>query len=95
MRTWWYPERRSSLVKKRAPWSSSSSSSTTGMGNASLMVIYFGMLVAGGGADIPVWFLFIFVITNLSFAAVQTHKWYLQKFEDYPRSRYAIIPFIR
>ncbi|KAF7002912.1 hypothetical protein CFC21_018318 [Triticum aestivum] len=34
------------------------------------------------------------LITNLSFAAVQTHRWYLQKFEDYPRSRYAIIPFV-
>ncbi|GJN26672.1 hypothetical protein PR202_gb14622 [Eleusine coracana subsp. coracana] len=57
-------------------------------------VIYFGMLVASGGSDIPVWFLFLFVITNLSFAAVETHKWYLQKFEDYPRYRYAIIPFV-
>ncbi|XP_062185949.1 polyprenol reductase 1-like [Phragmites australis] len=58
------------------------------------LVIYFGMLIASGGSDIPVWFVFLFVITNLSFAAVQTHRWYLQKFEDYPRSRYAIIPFI-
>ncbi|GJN01991.1 hypothetical protein PR202_ga19301 [Eleusine coracana subsp. coracana] len=58
------------------------------------LVIYFGMLVASGGSDIPVWFLFLFVITNLSFAAVETHKWYLQKFEDYPRYRYAIIPFV-
>uniref|UniRef100_A0A0E0I106 3-oxo-5-alpha-steroid 4-dehydrogenase C-terminal domain-containing protein n=1 Tax=Oryza nivara TaxID=4536 RepID=A0A0E0I106_ORYNI len=33
-------------------------------------------------------------ITNLSFAAVETYNWYLQKFEDYPRSRYAIIPFV-
>ncbi|KAF7010340.1 hypothetical protein CFC21_024764 [Triticum aestivum] len=58
------------------------------------LVIYLGMLMASGGSDISVWFLFIFVITNLSFAAVQTHRWYLQKFEDYPRSRYAIIPFV-
>ncbi|CAM0903254.1 unnamed protein product [Alopecurus aequalis] len=58
------------------------------------LVIYLGMLIASGGSDISVWFLYIFVITNLSFAAVQTHKWYLQKFEDYPRSRYAIIPFV-
>ncbi|CAN6249816.1 unnamed protein product [Urochloa humidicola] len=58
------------------------------------LVIYLGMLIASGGSDIPVWFLYLFVITNLSFAAVQTHKWYLQKFEDYPRSRYAIIPFV-
>ncbi|PWZ36820.1 Polyprenol reductase 1 [Zea mays] len=58
------------------------------------LVIYFGMLIASGGSDISVWFLYLFVITNLSFAAVQTHKWYLRKFEDYPRSRYAIIPFV-
>ncbi|KAG2568195.1 polyprenol reductase 1-like [Panicum virgatum] len=58
------------------------------------LVIYLGMLIASGGSDISVWFLYLFVITNLSFAAVQTHKWYLQKFEDYPRSRYAIIPFV-
>ncbi|XP_066345700.1 polyprenol reductase 1-like isoform X2 [Miscanthus floridulus] len=58
------------------------------------LVIYCGMLIASGGSDISVWFLYLFVITNLSFAAVQTHKWYLQKFEDYPRSRYAIIPFV-
>ncbi|CAN6229261.1 unnamed protein product [Urochloa humidicola] len=58
------------------------------------LVIYLGMLIASGGSDVPVWFLYLFVITNLSFAAVQTHKWYLQKFEDYPRSRYAIIPFV-
>ncbi|CAL5015327.1 unnamed protein product [Urochloa decumbens] len=58
------------------------------------LVIYLGMLIASGGSDTPVWFLYLFVITNLSFAAVQTHRWYLQKFEDYPRSRYAIIPFV-
>ncbi|KAF8651666.1 hypothetical protein HU200_063177 [Digitaria exilis] len=58
------------------------------------LVIYLGLLIASGGSDISVWFLYLFVITNLSFAAVQTHKWYLQKFEDYPRSRYAIIPFV-
>ncbi|RCV16699.1 hypothetical protein SETIT_3G158900v2 [Setaria italica] len=52
------------------------------------------MLIARGGSDILVWFLYLFVVTNLSFAAVQTHKRYLEKFEDYPRSRYAIIPFV-
>ncbi|TKW06095.1 hypothetical protein SEVIR_7G219300v4 [Setaria viridis] len=56
------------------------------------IVIYFGLLIASGGSDISVWFLLLFVIANLSFSAVQTHKWYLQKFEDYPRSRFAIIP---
>ncbi|KAK7404394.1 hypothetical protein VNO78_05263 [Psophocarpus tetragonolobus] len=34
------------------------------------------------------------IVANLSFAAVETHSWYRQKFEDYPNSRFAIIPFI-
>ncbi|KAF8651665.1 hypothetical protein HU200_063176 [Digitaria exilis] len=58
------------------------------------IVMYFGLLIASGGSSSSVWFLLIFVILNLSFSAIQTHKWYLQKFEDYPRSRYAIVPYI-
>ncbi|KAJ4811679.1 3-oxo-5-alpha-steroid 4-dehydrogenase 3 [Rhynchospora pubera] len=59
-----------------------------------MLVIYVGILVASGGYDITVWLLLIFVATNLSFAAADTHRWYKQKFEDYPRTRRAIIPFI-
>ncbi|CAN6240574.1 unnamed protein product [Urochloa humidicola] len=58
------------------------------------IVIYFGLLIASGGSYIPLWFMLLIVIMNLSFSAVQTHKWYLQKFEDYPRSRYALIPYV-
>ncbi|KAJ3706916.1 hypothetical protein LUZ61_010621 [Rhynchospora tenuis] len=58
------------------------------------IVIYVGILVASGGYDITVWLLLIFVAANLSFAAADTHRWYKQKFEDYPRTRRAIIPFI-
>ncbi|KAK6253763.1 hypothetical protein QUC31_015483 [Theobroma cacao] len=58
------------------------------------IVIYAGMVVASGGGDLTVWLLFVFVVANLGFAAAETHKWYLCKFENYPRNRFAIIPFL-
>ncbi|XP_051146346.1 polyprenol reductase 2-like [Andrographis paniculata] len=58
------------------------------------IVLYAGLVVASGFTDITIWLLFLFVVCNLSFAAVETHKWYIQKFEDYPTKRRAIIPFI-
>ncbi|XP_064203862.1 3-oxo-5-alpha-steroid 4-dehydrogenase 1 [Anguilla rostrata] len=36
----------------------------------------------------------IFTFVVLSSRAVAHHKWYLAKFEDYPKSRKALIPFI-
>ncbi|ESW03738.1 hypothetical protein PHAVU_011G038300 [Phaseolus vulgaris] len=58
------------------------------------IVIYASFVVATGGSNLTIWLLFAFVVANLSFAAVETHKWYRQKFEDYPTSRFAIIPFL-
>ncbi|CAL0329272.1 unnamed protein product [Lupinus luteus] len=58
------------------------------------IVIYAGFVVATGGTNLTIWLTFVFVVANLSFAAVETHNWYHQKFEDYPSSRSAIIPFI-
>ncbi|KAL9238263.1 hypothetical protein vseg_012709 [Gypsophila vaccaria] len=58
------------------------------------MVIYAGLLVASGGLDLTVWLLFAFVVTNLAFAAAETHRWYHRKFDNYPCNRYAIIPFL-
>ncbi|KAJ4824498.1 hypothetical protein Tsubulata_019393 [Turnera subulata] len=58
------------------------------------MVIYAGVLVASGGTEFTIWLLLLFVATNLSIAAVDTHMWYLEKFEDYPPNRRAIIPYI-
>ncbi|KAJ7967241.1 polyprenol reductase 2-like [Quillaja saponaria] len=59
-----------------------------------ILVIYAGLLVASGGANLTIWLLFGFVVANLVFAAAETHRWYIQKFEDYPRNRFAIIPFV-
>ncbi|KAL0962104.1 hypothetical protein UPYG_G00335720 [Umbra pygmaea] len=36
----------------------------------------------------------IFTFSVLASRAVAHHRWYLQKFEDYPKSRKALIPFI-
>ncbi|KAF9676094.1 hypothetical protein SADUNF_Sadunf09G0102600 [Salix dunnii] len=58
------------------------------------IVIYSGMVFASGGADLTIWLLFGFVVSNLVFAAAETHRWYLQKFDNYPSNRVAIIPFL-
>ncbi|XP_074324052.1 polyprenal reductase 2-like isoform X1 [Apium graveolens] len=58
------------------------------------IVIYGGLLVASGCTDFTIWLLFAFVVANLSLAAAETHRWYLQKFDDYPSHRLAIIPFV-
>ncbi|KAH7430732.1 hypothetical protein KP509_08G012000 [Ceratopteris richardii] len=57
-------------------------------------VMYFGFIVLTGGRNLDTWLLFAFVVLNLSIAAGHTHKWYKRKFENYPKSRKAIIPFI-
>jgi hypothetical protein len=36
----------------------------------------------------------LFTIANLLPRALAHHKWYQQKFADYPKDRKAIIPFI-
>ncbi|KAK6155408.1 hypothetical protein DH2020_009656 [Rehmannia glutinosa] len=58
------------------------------------IVIYGGLVIASGFSDITIWLLFGFVVTNLAFAAAETQRWYLRKFDNYPRNRCAIIPFV-
>ncbi|KAL5563135.1 hypothetical protein UlMin_032882 [Ulmus minor] len=58
------------------------------------IVVYSGILVASGGADLTIWLLLVFVVANLSLAAAETHRWYLRKFENYPKNRLAVFPFV-
>eukprot|EP01018_Ginkgo_biloba_P013470 Gb_17803 [translate_table: standard] len=58
------------------------------------IVIYAGLLIASGGSDLTMWLLFGYVVANLTFAATETHRWYLHKFDNYPRSRRSIIPLV-
>ncbi|CAD5318659.1 unnamed protein product [Arabidopsis thaliana] len=58
------------------------------------IVLYAGLLIASGGTDISIWLLFGFVAANLTYAAGETHRWYLRKFENYPANRHAIFPYV-
>ncbi|CAN1267449.1 Polyprenol reductase 2 [Linum perenne] len=58
------------------------------------IVIYAAFVVTSGGTDLTIWLLFAFVVVNLAMAAGETHRWYLRKFDTYPRNRFAIIPFV-
>ncbi|EOA32965.1 hypothetical protein CARUB_v10016295mg [Capsella rubella] len=58
------------------------------------IVSYAGLLIASGGTDISIWLLFGFVAANLTYAAGETHRWYLRKFENYPTNRDAIFPHV-
>ncbi|KAL0334625.1 UNVERIFIED_CONTAM: Polyprenol reductase 2 [Sesamum radiatum] len=58
------------------------------------IVIYGGLVVASGFSDITIWLLFGFVVANLVFAAAETQRWYIRKFDNYPRNRYAVFPFV-
>ena len=40
------------------------------------------------------WLVVAFVVSVLSLSARQTHSWYLQKFENYPKNRNIIIPWL-
>ncbi|KAI4342105.1 hypothetical protein MLD38_026762 [Melastoma candidum] len=49
------------------------------------IVIYAGLFVASGASDVTMLLLLAVVVTNLTFAAAETHKWYKRKFENYPQ----------
>ncbi|KAL6509077.1 hypothetical protein OROGR_023184 [Orobanche gracilis] len=58
------------------------------------IVIYGGLVITSGFSDITMWLVFSFVVANLALAAGETQRWYLRKFDNYPRNRCAIIPFV-
>lgn len=58
------------------------------------IVIYSGLVLASGCLDLTLWLVFGFVVVNLVFAASETHRWYQHKFENYPKKRFAVLPFV-
>ncbi|KAL3683051.1 hypothetical protein R1sor_001073 [Riccia sorocarpa] len=58
------------------------------------IIIYIGFLVASGGTSPLMYLLLGLVVANLYLVAKPTHEWYLAKFDDYPKSRRAMIPYI-
>ena len=60
---------------------------------------YLGELMEWGGYALMVWSLpalsfFIWTLVNLIPRALDHHRWYKEKFEDYPSDRRALIPFL-
>lgn len=60
---------------------------------------FFGEIIEWTGFAIATWSLqgaafAIFTFLVLSSRAIQHHRWYIEKFEDYPKSRKALIPFL-
>lgn len=59
----------------------------------------FGEIVEWSGFALMCWNLpalafLVWTLANLLPRAISHHRWYLQKFEDYPKERKAVIPFI-
>lgn len=60
---------------------------------------YFGEMLEWAGWAVMTWSLAglafaVFTVANLLPRALATHRWYRQKFPDYPGSRRAVIPFL-
>lgn len=57
------------------------------------VLIYCSMLLMERGS-VAMMFPCLFVITVLTLSARQMHSWYCYKFDDYPRNRKIIFPFL-
>jgi 3-oxo-5-alpha-steroid 4-dehydrogenase 1 len=60
---------------------------------------YLGEMVEWGGWALACWnpgatAFFIWTVANLAPRAIKTHRWYRQRFPDYPKERKALMPFI-
>jgi steroid 5-alpha reductase family enzyme len=60
---------------------------------------YFGELIEWLGfaimaVGLPGFSLFIWTFANLVPRALDNHKWYIKTFEDYPKDRKVIFPYI-
>lgn len=58
------------------------------------ILIYISFFIIQKGQNIYVGLILLFTIQNLSLGATVTHKWYHNKFKDYPKNRNRILPFI-
>lgn len=59
---------------------------------ASEMLEWTGFAIAAG--TLPAAAFALFTFCNLAPRGAAHHKWYLTKFDDYPKSRKAVIPFL-
>jgi 3-oxo-5-alpha-steroid 4-dehydrogenase 3 len=58
------------------------------------ILIYISFLFVTQFQIINLWLILGFVVATLVHGSKQTHEWYLKKFDDYPRSRSALVPYV-
>jgi hypothetical protein len=56
------------------------------------MIEWTGFAIMVG--SLPAWSFALWTVVNLVPRSLDHHKWYIQKFADYPKDRKAVIPFI-
>eukprot|EP00742_Colponemidia_sp_Colp-10_P011500 GILJ01012782.1.p1 GENE.GILJ01012782.1~~GILJ01012782.1.p1 ORF type:complete len:312 (-),score=20.83 GILJ01012782.1:151-1086(-) len=56
--------------------------------------IYVSFIILTQGRSTVLWLQFIWVVVNLTITANRTHRWYREKFKNYPRKRKTIIPYV-
>ena len=56
------------------------------------MIEWLGFAIMVG--SLPAWSFVLWTAVNLIPRTLDHHKWYLQKFSDYPQQRKAVIPFV-
>ncbi len=60
---------------------------------------YLGEMMEWGGWTLACWNLgalafLVWTVANLAPRAIKTHRWYRDRFSDYPPKRKALLPFI-
>jgi len=58
------------------------------------VVIYFSLMMILGVSHQTMLFLFMWVLSNQTVAALMSHSWYVKTFSQYPQNRRAIFPYM-
>ena len=87
------------LINLRKPGETGYKIPTGGMYRFITAPNYFGEILQWGGWALACWNLgalgfFAWTVANLAPRAFANHKWYKEKFDDYPPERKALIPFV-
>lgn len=87
------------LIHLRKPGESGYKIPTGGLYRFITAPNYFGEIVEWCGWALMSWSLggiafAVYTIANLAPRAIANHKWYREKFEDYPPARKALVPFV-
>lgn len=59
------------------------------------ILIYLSISIVLAGQSRTWWLVFLFVVVNQLVVGKFNHDWYIRKFDNYPKSRRAVIPFVK